>query len=120
MLDQSWNSVPTFADVSSVDMYTEDGKLITKVALPDFKKNEIEVTAMSEGLEISAEHKEKEGKEAANRRYLLRESSRSYWRCLSLPPEANTGDVKCALKAGKLTITMPMEEQKKTKPIKIE
>ena len=63
MLDQSWNSVPTFADVSSVDMYTEDGKLITKVALPDFKKNEIEVTAMSEGLEISAEHKEKEGKE---------------------------------------------------------
>ncbi len=120
MLDQSWSSVPMFADVSAVDMYTEDGKLITEVSLPDFKKDEIEVAATSEGLEISAEHKEKEEKEAKNRRYLLRESSRSYWRRLSLPPEANTDEIKCALKDGKLTITMPIEEQKKTKPIRIE
>lgn len=119
ILDRSWSPAPRFSDVSAVDMYEEDGKLITEVALQDFKKDEIEVTATSEGLEISAEHKEKE-EETKNRRYLLRESSQSYWRHLSLPPDAKTDEVKCALKDGKLTITIPLEEQKKTKTIQID
>lgn len=119
ILDRSWSLAPRFSDVSAVDMYEEDGKLITEVALQDFKKDEIEVTATSEGLEISAEHKEKE-EETKNRRYLLRESSQSYWRHLSLPPGAKTDEVKCTLKDGKLTITMPLEEQKKTKTIQID
>ncbi len=120
LLDRGWNMMPGFVDVSPVDMYVEDGKLITAVALPNFKKNEVEVTATSEGLEISAEHKEKEEKETKNRRYLLRESSQSYWRRLSLPPEAKADDVKCVLKDGKLTVTMPLKEQTTTKKILIE
>lgn len=119
MLDRSWSLAPTFTDISAVDMYTEAGKLVTEASLPSFKKNEIEVTATSEGLEISAEHKEKE-EETGKRRYLLRESSQSYWRRLSLPPEAITDKVKCSFKDGKLTITMPLEQQKKTKTIPIE
>ena len=121
LLDRSWSLAPRFADASAVDMYVEDSKLITEVALPDFKKDEVEVTATAEGLEINAEHKEKEEeKETKNRRYLLRESSQSYWRHLSLPPDAKTDEVKCALKDGKLVITIPLEEQKKTKTIRIE
>ncbi len=120
ILDRSWSLAPRFADVSAVDMYVEDDKLITEVALPDFKKGEVEVTATSEGLEISAEHKEKEEKGTENRRYLLRESSQSYWRHLSLPPDAKTDEVKCTLKDGKLTITIPLEQQKKTKIVPIE
>ena len=120
MLDPSWSLMPTFADISVVDMYTENGKLVAEVALPDFKKDEVEVTASSGDLEISAEHEEKEEKETVNRRYLLRESSQSYWRRLSLPPEARTDKIKCALKDGKLTVTMPLEEQKITKKIPIE
>lgn len=119
MLDRSWNLTPMLADISTVDMYTEDGKLITEVAMPNFKKDEIEVTATSEGLEISAEHKEKEEKATKNRHYLLRESSQSYWRHLSLPPDAKTDEVKCTLKDGKLTVTMPIKEQKKIKTIPV-
>ena len=119
LLDRSWNLAPGFADVSAVDMYVEDGKLITEVVLPNFKKDEVEVTATAEGLEISAEHKEKKEK-TKDRRYLLRESSQSYWRRLSLPPEAKTDEVKCTLKDGKLVVTMPLKQQKRTKTIRIE
>ncbi len=120
MLDRSWSLAPVLAETSAVDVYTEDGQLVTEVALPDFKKDEIEVKATGEGLEISAERKEKEEKTTKDRRYLLRESNQSYWRRLSLPPEAKTDDVKCTLKDGKLSITMPLETSKKTKTIAIE
>lgn len=118
ILERSWNWAPALTETSVVDMYTEDDKLVTEVAVPDFKKEEITVTTTDEGLEISAEHKEKEEKKG--RHYLLRESSQSYWRRLGLPPEAKADKAKCTLKDGKLTIVMPLEKQKREKAIPVE
>jgi HSP20 family protein len=101
-------------------MYTEGGKLVAEVVLPDFKKDEIEVTVTKESLEIKAEHKEKEETINKDRRYLLRESNQSYWRRLSLPARAKTDEVKCTLKDGKLIVSMPLEGKAKKKTIPIE
>lgn len=118
MLDRSWGMLPSFTDMSPVDMYTEKGNLITEIALPDFKKEEIEVTATAEGLEINAVHQEKK-EEQQERRYLLHESSQSYWRRISLPAEADTDKVDCTLKDGKLKIVMPLKNQPAAKQISI-
>ncbi len=103
---------------SAVDMYTEGSKLVTEVVLPNFTKEEVKVSASSESLEITAEHKEKE-EENSKRNYLLRESSRSYRRRISLPPGAATGKIAASFEGGKLTVTMPFEREKETRQIAI-
>lgn len=119
LLSRGWGWTPFFADVSAIDIYTEKDKLFIEVSLPQFKKEEIKVTVTDDGLEISAEHEEEErGKE--DRQYILKESSQSYVRRLSLPEGANKDEVKCTFKDGKLTITAPVKEQPKAKTIKIE
>ena len=116
--DLSWT--PFFADVSAVDMYVEKDKLFVEASLPQFKKEEINVTATGDGLEITAEHEEKEERGENDRQYFLKESSQSYVRRISLPEGTNKDEVKCSYKDGKLTITMPIKEQTKTKAIKVE
>lgn len=120
LLSRGWNWMPSITDVSTVDMYVEKDKLFIEASMPQFKKDEIKVNATDDGLEISAEHEEKEEKGEKEREYILRESSQSYLRRLSLPEEANKDEVKCTYKDGKLTIAMPVKEQAKTKTIKVE
>ena len=117
MIDRGWGIAPNFTD-ATIDMYVKDGQLVAEASLPNFKKEEIKVSATETGLEINAEHEEKEEGEK-DRRYFLKESAQSYWRRLSLPPGAKKEDVKCSFKDGKLTIAMPFEEQRKTKAIPI-
>ncbi|HET8669677.1 MAG TPA: Hsp20/alpha crystallin family protein, partial [Candidatus Saccharimonadales bacterium] len=98
--------VVSIPEDSTVDMYTEGDKLVTEIALPNFKKEEIKVTANDDILEITAEHEEKE-ESNGKREYLLRESSRSYRRRLSLPDGADTDEMAASFQDGKLVITMP-------------
>jgi HSP20 family protein len=119
VLERSWSLAPAFADIPIVDMYIKDDQLIAETSLPQFKKEEIQVTATEEGLEISAEHKTKQAEKDEGRRYLLKESSRSFWRRLYLPPEAQTDKVECAFKEGRLTITMPITVAPKPKAITV-
>lgn len=120
LLNRGWSWMPSFTDISTVDMYVEKDRLFIEASMPQFKKDEINVNATDDGLEISAEHEEKEEKGEKEREYILRESSRSYLRRLSLPEGSNKDEIKCTFKDGKLTITMPVKEPAKTKTIKIE
>jgi len=117
-LTRRWDWLPTFTD--NVDMYIEKGQLYIKANLPDFKKNEIKVEPTIDGLEISAEHQEVKEEGDKDRQYILKESSETYYRQISLPREANKDELKAVFKDGKLTITMPMTEQPKAKTVKIE
>lgn len=110
--------VVSLPEDSTVDMYTEEGKLITEVALPNFKKEEIKVSANDDVLEITAEHTEKE-ENSSKREYLLCESNRSYRRRLSLPDGADTDEMAASFQDGKLVITMPFEAEKEAKQIEI-
>ena len=98
---------PVFLDMSGIDMYAEDGELVTKVLLPEFKKEEIEVTATSEGLEISATRSGK-NKIVDSKTYFMREGRQSYWRHLCLPREAKPEAMTRTFRNGRLKITMPI------------
>lgn len=119
LLGDSWPLTPSFfSEDSAVDMYTEEDKLVVEVALPNFEKEGIKVTADEDGLEITAEHQEKK-EETGKRNYLLHESSRSYRRRVSLPSGADTGEVTANFDDGKLTVTMPFAAGKETKEVTI-
>lgn len=120
MLKNGWSLAPTFTEMSTIDMYEENGKLVTEVTLPNFKKDEVKVTTDEHGLEITAEHKEKqEKKEAKKRHYLLHESRRSYWRRITLPMEAKPAEATAKYIDGKLAVTMPFAKREKAKAVSV-
>jgi HSP20 family protein len=102
---------------SALDMYEEDGKLITEVSLPNYKKEEINVRADNGILEISASHKGSEEKND-KRNYYYKENSSKYMRRVMLPDGVRPDNVDATFKDGMLRVEMPIEMQQ-TKTIAI-
>lgn len=107
------------ADSFMMDMYEQDGQLITEVTLPNFKKEEINITTDNGVLEITAEHKEEE-EQKNKRNYFFRESSNQYSRRVMLPEGADANQIDAAFQDGVLKITMPiMKEKSEAKQVQI-
>ncbi len=114
-LDKLWqngwgmlpSSFSSFVDLTTMDMYEEDGKLVTEVALPNFSKEEIKVNINGDVMEISAKHQLKEEK-TTKRRYYFRESSNSYLRRVTLPEESNSDKIEAKFENGVLKVSMPL------------
>lgn len=93
---------PVILDIPGIDMYAEDGGLVTEVLLPEFTEDEVKITATGDGLEIDAAH--------SGEPIEPEEGRQSYWRHLSLPKEAKPQAMKQEFHNGKLRITMPVGE----------
>lgn len=118
MWGNGWGVLQASGEVSTMDLYEEDGKLIAEVSLPNYNKNEIRVTADRGVLEVSAEHSE-ERERKDKRHYYFQESSSQYFRRVVLPEGAKTDDIDASFKDGVLRVAMPMETSKKTKAVTI-
>lgn len=116
--NNNWNFPTLLVENSAIDMYEEDGKLITEMQLPKFKKSEITINCEDGVIEVSAKHEEKEEKDS-KRRYLMRESRSSYYRRIILPDGANGEKADAEYKNGILKLTMPMVAPKPLKTIDI-
>lgn len=101
------------------DVYSQDDKSMTvEVHLPNFDEKEITVDVQDGALIISAEHQEKE--EQKGRKYLVRESSSSFYRRVALPKQADQDDIKARFNKGVLHVTVPFKELPKPKKVAIE
>lgn len=121
-LDRYWEGgwhPASIAEVSTMDMYEEDGTIVAKVNLPNFKKDEVKVRASEHILEISALHRE-ETKEGAKRRYYLRESSKQYYRRVPLPQAIKANQASARFQDGVLSVIMPMIEPANTQSVFVE
>lgn len=121
-LDRYWEGgwhPASIAEVSTMDMYEEDGHIIAKVSLPNFKKDEVKVRVSEHTLEISALHKE-DTKESDKRRYYLRESSSQYYRRVPLPQPIKTTQVSARFHDGMLIVVMPLSEPSNAQPVFVE
>lgn len=116
--NNDWNFPTLLVENSTIDMYEEDGKLITEMQLPKFKKNEITINSEDGVIEVSAKHEEKDEKDT-KRRYLMRESSSSYYRRIILPEGADGEKANAEFKDGTLKLTMPIVTPKPPKAIDI-
>ncbi len=100
-----WFLSPSFTDTAAMDLYEEDGKLISEVNLPNFNKEDVKVTLDKGILEISAEHKEKDEKKN-KRRYFVRETNNRYLRRVTLPEGVESDKIEAEFKDGMLKITI--------------
>jgi len=92
-----------------VDIRDEDGEIVVKADLPGVSKEDINLRADEESLEISAESSTEI--EEKNEKYLRRErSSRSFRRTVSWPTSVEVESISAEFEDGVLTVTAEKTE----------
>lgn len=108
---------PTKTIMPTTDVYTEKDRLVVEAHLPNFDEKDVDVKIDNEVLEIQAEKHEKETDKA--RKYVLRESSASFYRRLRLPEAADKNKIEAQMKDGVLKVVVPFKKLPEPKKIQI-
>jgi len=106
-------------NLPTTDVYTKDGnELVVESHLPNFDNEDIDVHVDDGALIIQAEKHEKE--EDKKRKYVVRESSSSFYRRIQLPDRADADHINAHLDDGILRVTVPLTALPEPKKIAIE
>jgi len=103
--------------IPTTDVYTKDNQLKVEAHLPNFEQDDVNIHIENNALVISAERHEKE--EDKNKKYVVRESSSSFYRRIALPERVDTDKIEAHLDDGVLKISMPLTPLPEPKKIAI-
>jgi len=104
-------------NIPTTDVYTNDNELVVEAHLPNFEKDDVNIQIDSGALIISAERHEKQ--EDKSKKYVVRESSSSFYRRIALPERSNTDKITAHLDDGVLKIGIPLTPLEEPKKIAI-
>ncbi len=97
------------AALPTTDIYTEDDKqMVVEVHLPNFADDDVTVDLDEGALVIQAEKHEKEEDKA--KKYVVRESSQSFYRRIALPQQADQAKIAATFEKGVLKVTVPFAQ----------
>jgi len=102
----------------TTDIYTEGGKQMTIEAhLPHFADKDVNISMENDVLEIQAEkHEEEKDKD---KKYVVRESSSSFYRRIRLPEQADKDKIEAHMEDGVLKVIVPFKDLPAPKKIAI-
>jgi HSP20 family protein len=112
-----WLSPVKGINIPATDVYTKDNQLMVEAHLPNFEQADVNIQAENNALVISAERHEKE--EDKDKKYVVRESSSSFYRRIALPERADTDKIEAKLDDGVLRISVPLTPLPEPKKIAI-
>ena len=102
----------------TTDVYTEeDRRLVVEAHLGDFDEQDISVDLDKNVLVIQAERHERE--EDKKKKYVVRESSTSFYRRVALPEQADETAIEARFENGILKVTVPFRDSPTPKRIPI-
>ncbi len=104
-------------NIPTTDVYTKDGALIVEAHLPNFDQKDVNIQVDGSALIISAERHEKE--EDKDKKYVVRESSSSFYRRIELSERANTDKIEAQLDDGVLKVSVPLTPLPEPKKIEV-
>ena len=113
-----WMSPFRGVNVPTTDVYTKGNELVVEAHLPNFSQENVDIQVDSGDLIIQAQRHEKE--EDKSKKYVVRESSGSFYRRFQLPERANADKIQANLEDGVLKIKIPMTPLPEPKKISIE
>lgn len=118
LLSDDWFAPGKGLQMPTTDIYTEDDKRLTVEAhLPNFDEKDIDIRVDKGFLVISAEkHEEEKDK---GKKYVVRESSSSFYRRVRLPEVADEDSIEAKMKDGVLRVTVQFKELPEPKKIAI-
>jgi len=106
-------------NLPTTDVYTnDDNQMVVEAHLPNFANEDVDVHVDNGALIIQAEKHEKE--EDKKRKYVVRESSSSFYRRIQLPERAAANDIQAHLDDGILKVMIPLTPLPQPKKIAIE
>lgn len=101
----------------TTDVYTEgDNTLVVEAHLPQFEEKDVTVDIDQGALVIQAERHEKT---EDTKKYVMRESSSSFYRRIALPEQADEDKIGARFTKGVLKVTVPFKELPTPKKIAI-
>jgi HSP20 family protein len=117
--NDDWFSAPLKTlTLPTTDVYTnEDKELVVEAHMPNFDQKDIDVHLENGSLIIRAEKHEKE--EDKSKKYVVRESSSSFYRRVHLPKHADQDKIEADMKEGVLKVVIPFKELPEPKKIAI-
>lgn len=104
-------------NIPTTDVYTKDNQLQVEAHLPNFEQKDVNIQVEDNALVISAERHEKE--EDKDKKYIVRESSSSFYRRIALPKRADADNIKANLEDGVLKVLIPLTPLPEPKKITI-
>ncbi len=110
-----WFSSFKGVNVPTTDIYTKGNTLQIEAHLPNFEEKDVNVQVEGGALVISAERREKE--EDKDKKYVVRESSSSFYRRVALPERANTDATQAKFENGVLEVSIPLQQLPEPKRI---
>jgi HSP20 family protein len=115
-----WFSPIKSMQMPTTDVYTskDDKELHVEAHLPNFDQKDVTINVDKGNLVIRAERHEKE--KDKDKKYIVRESSSSFYRSIRLPEAANEDSIKAKMKDGVLKVTVGFKELPKPKQVAIE
>jgi len=117
-LGDDWIMPVKGVNLPTTDVYTNDDKeMIIESHLPNFENADVDVHVDEGALIISAEKHEKD--EDKKRKYVIRESSSSFYRRMQLPDRADSDGIEAHLEDGILRVIVPLKALPKPKKIEV-
>lgn len=113
----NWLSPVKGINIPTTDVYTKGNQLTVEAHLPNFEEKDINVQVENGTLTINAERHEKD--EDKDKQYVVRESSSSFYRSISLPERANADKIEAHLDNGILKVNVPLTPLPEPKKITI-
>lgn len=104
-------------NIPTTDVYTKGNELKVEAHLPNFEQSDVSIQIENNALVISAERHEKE--EDKDKKYVVRESSSSFYRRIALPDRADVDKIQAHLDDGVLKVTVPLTPLPEPKKIEI-
>lgn len=112
-----WISPLKSMNIPTTDVYTKNNQLIVEAHLPNFEQQDVNIQVENNVLIISAERHEKE--EDKDKKYVVRESSSSFYRRIALPDRAEADNIEAHLEDGVLKVSVPLSPLPEPKKIAI-
>ena len=113
----NWLTPMKGVNIPTTDVYTKDNQLTIEAHLPNFDLGDIDIQVEDGALVISAERHEKE--EDKTKQYVVRESSSSFYRRITLPERADADKIDAQLDDGVLKVSVPLTPLPEPKKIAI-
>lgn len=105
--------------VPTTDVYMQDNdkELVVEAHLPNFNQDDITIQVDDGVLVVQAEKHEKE--EDKDKKYVVRESSSSFYRRIALPERADAESIEAHMEDGILKVKVPLKSLPEPKKIAI-
>lgn len=112
-----WMTPLKGVNIPTTDVYTKENELVVEAHSPNFDQKDINIQIEDGALIVSAERHEKE--EDKGKKYVVRESSSSFYRRIALPKRADADKIDAQLNDGVLKVRVPLTPLPEPKKIAI-